>query len=93
MSSPNEFRRNSPPRAGFSSTNPLMPSFGSRVAEAFGDAHEKESSDPIDSAVDQWNNLMARDYAGKHRAKLRSLARRDGLYALMKSLLSKGKKY
>ena len=69
----------------------LTMAFGSKVARAFGNAHEIGAPDKIDSRVDLWNNDIAREYATTHRGLLSRISRAQGLYGMMRILLAQGR--
>ncbi len=52
----------------------LAAAFGPKVADAVGHAHEQLSSDPADSAVDERNNRLGREYGDSHADAIRGKA-------------------
>jgi hypothetical protein len=60
----------------------LAAMYGPEVAEAVGRAHERVATDRRDSAVDQENNRIGREYGVAHAERIRSSATRPALSAL-----------
>jgi hypothetical protein len=60
----------------------LAGTYGDRVAAAVGRAHERLSTDAADSAVDQENNRLGREYGVAQAARIRAVAMRPALSAL-----------
>jgi hypothetical protein len=60
----------------------LAATYGERVATAVGGAHERLSTDPADSTVDQENNRLGREYGVAHAGRIRGRAMRPALSAL-----------
>ncbi len=60
----------------------LAARYGARIARAIGEAHERGSKRPEDTAVDRHNNRVGRDYGAAHAEELKALPVRDAVSRL-----------